>query len=107
MTKAIFSGVVCTAARIRSPSFSRSSSSVTTTISPRVKAVTACRTRDWDTVCSPDHAARLIEAVGGQEFRIGLTELGDSQPPQDRTRGSVVRLRAFEGADAEVVRESA
>ena len=33
--KAIFSGVQWTAATIRSPSFSRSSSSMTTTISPR------------------------------------------------------------------------
>ena len=36
--KAIFSGVQWIAATTRSPSFSRSSSSVTTTISPRAKA---------------------------------------------------------------------
>ncbi len=33
--KAIFSGVAASAAMMRSPSFSRSSSSTTTTISPR------------------------------------------------------------------------
>jgi hypothetical protein len=38
MMKAIFSGVQSDAATTRSPSFSRSSSSVTTTISPRAKA---------------------------------------------------------------------
>ena len=40
MMKAIFSGVHIEAATNRSPSFSRSSSSATTTISPRAKAVT-------------------------------------------------------------------
>ena len=39
--KAIFSGVAASAAMIRSPSFSRSSSSTTTTISPRPMAATA------------------------------------------------------------------
>jgi hypothetical protein len=38
MMNAILSGVACTAASARSPSFSRSLSSVTTTISPRAKA---------------------------------------------------------------------
>ena len=38
MMKAIFSVVQCWAAMMRSPSFSRSSSSVTTTISPRAMA---------------------------------------------------------------------
>jgi hypothetical protein len=38
MMKAIFSGVQREAATMRSPSFSRSSSSVTMTISPRAKA---------------------------------------------------------------------
>ena len=38
MMNAIFSGVQSEAATNRSPSFSRSSSSVTTTISPRAKA---------------------------------------------------------------------
>src|SRR6185295_13149256 len=42
MMKAIFSGVQCEPATNRSPSFSRSSSSVTTTISPRAKAAIAC-----------------------------------------------------------------
>ena len=41
MMKAIFSGVHSEAATNRSPSFSRSSSSATTTISPRAKAATA------------------------------------------------------------------
>jgi hypothetical protein len=41
MMKAIFSGVQSEAATMRSPSFSRSSSSVTTTISPWAKASTA------------------------------------------------------------------
>src|SRR5581483_8614491 len=38
---AIFSGVTCSAAMMRSPSFSRSSSSTTMTISPRPTAATA------------------------------------------------------------------
>ena len=42
--KAIFSGVQWTAATIRSPSFSRPSSSITTTISPRSKARMASTT---------------------------------------------------------------
>jgi hypothetical protein len=43
--KAIFSGVQWTAATIRSPSFSRPPSSVTTTISPASKARMASTTR--------------------------------------------------------------
>src|SRR3954452_10863315 len=39
--KAIFSGVIASAAMIRSPSFSRSASSTTITISPRATAATA------------------------------------------------------------------
>ena len=42
--KAIFSGVATSAAMIRSPSFSRSSSSTTTTISPRPTAAMASST---------------------------------------------------------------
>src|SRR5664280_1308142 len=42
--KAIFSGVTASAAMIRSPSFSRSSSSTTTTISPRATAAIALST---------------------------------------------------------------
>src|SRR5215207_9078602 len=38
---AIFSGVIASAAMIRSPSFSRSASSTTITISPRATAATA------------------------------------------------------------------
>ena len=45
MMKAIFSGVQSEAATNRSPSFSRSSSSVTTTISPLAKAATTASTR--------------------------------------------------------------
>ena len=41
MKNAIFSGVMASAAMIRSPSFSRSASSTTTTISPRAMAATA------------------------------------------------------------------
>ena len=44
MMNAIFSGVHIVAATNRSPSFSRSSSSDTTTISPRAKASTAAVT---------------------------------------------------------------
>ena len=44
MMKAIFSGVQSEAATMRSPSFSRSSSSVTMTISPLVKASMAAET---------------------------------------------------------------
>src|SRR6195952_3340039 len=49
MMKAIFSGVQREAATTRSPSFSRSSSSVTTTISPRAKASMASVTLEWGT----------------------------------------------------------
>ena len=45
MMKAIFSGVQSEAATNRSPSFSRSSSSVTTTISPWAKAASTSSTR--------------------------------------------------------------
>ena len=45
--KAIFSGVQSDAAQIRSPSFSRSPSSVTMTISPRAIASIASVT-EWD-----------------------------------------------------------
>ena len=45
--KAIFSGVQCTAATIRSPSFSRPSSSMTTTISPRSNARRASTVFFW------------------------------------------------------------
>jgi hypothetical protein len=45
MMNAIFSGEHSEAATKRSPSFSRSSSSVTTTISPRAKAAIAVSTR--------------------------------------------------------------
>ncbi len=47
MMKAIFSGVQSDAAQIRSPSFSRSPSSVTMTISPRATASIASVT-EWD-----------------------------------------------------------
>ena len=47
MMNAIFSGVHSDAATNRSPSFSRSSSSVTTTISPLPKAATIVSTRWW------------------------------------------------------------
>src|SRR5262245_24487285 len=47
MMNAIFSGVHSAAATNRSPSFSRSSSSVTTTISPRLKASITSPTRWW------------------------------------------------------------
>src|SRR5690349_21793274 len=47
MMNAIFSGVHIEAATNRSPSFSRSSSSVTTTISPALKAATTDSTRWW------------------------------------------------------------
>src|SRR6185437_10523342 len=47
MMKAIFSGVHSEAATKRSPSFSRSSSSVTTTISPLAKALIAASTLAW------------------------------------------------------------
>src|SRR6267142_5315751 len=47
MMKAIFSGVHIAAATNRSPSFSRSSSSATTTISPRAKAAMTASTSWW------------------------------------------------------------
>ena len=47
MMNAIFSGVQSEAATNRSPSFSRSSSSVTTTISPLAKALMAASTLLW------------------------------------------------------------
>ena len=47
MMNAIFSGVQSEAATNRSPSFSRSSSSVTTTISPLAKALIAASILLW------------------------------------------------------------
>ena len=61
MMNAIFSGVACTAAMIRSPSFSRSSSSVTTTISPRQRRRSLSRhARLRHATATP---ARSVEAV--------------------------------------------
>src|SRR6266571_1990616 len=101
MMNAIFSGVVCTAATIRSPSFSRSSSSVTTTISPRAKASMASRTLDWDTT-STLQPGRSCKTVGGEELRVGLAQFGDGEPPQYRARGAFPRGRRFEGSVAQI-----
>src|SRR3954470_3067876 len=59
--KAMFSGVAASAAMIRSPSFSRSSSSTTTTISPRPMASMA-----FSTVAN-GILALVLSVTGGQE----------------------------------------
>src|SRR5262245_28642465 len=64
MMKAIFSGVQSEAATNRSPSFSRSSSSVTTMISPRAKAATAASTRWWVSRTDTGLTCRLAERPG-------------------------------------------
>src|SRR5262245_43871339 len=57
MMKAIFSGVHIDAATKRSPSFSRSSSSVTTTIPPAANAASTASTRLWfPTTFGPLHS---------------------------------------------------
>ena len=64
--KAIFSGVANSAAMMRSPSFSRSASSTTTTISPRPKAATA------SSMAANGTAAQLVLSQ-----RTALDVLGD------------------------------
>src|SRR6478735_9413184 len=66
MMKAIFSGVQSEAATNRSPSFSRSSSSVTTMISPRAKAATAASTRSWDSSTDIPLHRWLLERPSGR-----------------------------------------
>src|ERR1700730_15914445 len=106
MMKAIFSAVVCTAPMIRSPSFSRSSSSVTTTISPRAKASMASRTLDWGNVSSL--LARCSgKAVGGEEIGVSHAQPGDSHTPSYATPGAFARLGCFEGSVAQIGGETA
>ena len=88
MMNAIFSGVHIEAATIMSPSFSRSSSSVTTTISPRANASMASVT-GWFMSCP-------FRAGGGLRRKsLGVTAPAvsatirsavsrDSQPPPSR-----------------------
>src|ERR1043166_4131937 len=61
MMKAIFSGVQSEAATNRSPSFSRSSSSVTTTISPRAKAAMTASTRSKLSITKEPSPDLLLE----------------------------------------------
>ncbi len=76
MMKAIFSGVHSEAATIRSPSFSRSSSSVTTTISPLAKASTASVT-----------AWAIAPSFGKRNSRKSL---GLTAPPVARAKRSAL-----------------
>ena len=69
MMKAIFSGVHSEAATNRSPSFSRSSSSVTTTISPRANAATAASTRSWDSRSPARCSWSFMETVAASSGR--------------------------------------
>ena len=78
MTNAIFSGVHSDAARTRSPSFSRSSSSVTTTISPRAMASIA-----WVTGCGMSFPL----SIGGASARKSL---GVTAPRVSTTMRSAV-----------------
>src|SRR5215207_7606631 len=71
MMNAIFSGVHSDAATNRSPSFSRSSSSVTTMISPRAKAATAISTRSWDSSTDILLHRWFLERPGGRFADLG------------------------------------
>ncbi len=97
MMNAIFSGVQSEAATTRSPSFSRSSSSVTTTISPRAKAAMASVTEQWGT--------GILESLGRTRIRAAIRPVRDgadsdpparrpSWPPQPARRGCRHRDRA-------------
>src|SRR5882757_4012424 len=71
MMNAIFSGVHNDAATNKSPSFSRSSSSVTTTISPRRNASMTAPTRCWDS--STTHITPL--AIWGVADLAAVTQI--------------------------------
>ena len=81
MMKAIFSVVHSEAATIRSPSFSRSSSSVTTTISPRAKAWMAS-------------ATGLSMSIPMRRRRAGAEKIVRASPRRASRRRSVRRSRA-------------
>src|SRR3954447_24011927 len=78
---AIFSGVANSAAMIRSPSFSRSSSSTTTTISPRAMAATAS---SIGAKPMSDKTLPLEEAfdVLGGEIHLEVDQVADALVPE-------------------------
>src|SRR5690349_22429555 len=93
MMNAIFSGVQSDAATKRSPSFSRSSSSVTTTISPLRKASIAAETRSTISFMavpqlgnSADQTVEQTFAVCRAQKRVGGV-LGVRHQPQDVALG--------------------
>src|SRR5579885_1914921 len=85
---------------MRSPSFSRSSSSVTTMISPAANASIALRIRDCDTLF-PLHTPRLNKAVGGEKSRIRQPQPRERQSPQNSAGPRRPLRRILEGADAQ------
>src|SRR4030088_572591 len=73
--KAIFSGVHSDAAQIRSPSFSRSPSSVTMTISPRAIASIASVT-EWDIAATSSSLVAPLPMMTNYGGALRLTTLG-------------------------------
>src|SRR4051812_20527785 len=111
--KAIFSGVAASAAMIRSPSFSRSSSSTTTTISPRPMAATASSMRPNGVSATPglqqlldvlghhidlqvDPVARVLAAEGGDGR--GVRDDGDGEPVVEDVDGREAHAVDGDGA---------
>ena len=97
MMNAIFSGVACTAARIRSPSFSRSSSSVTTTISPAAKASIASRTLDWGNGSSP-RKPPARQSRWRRENSGSHAQPGNRHPPQNSAGAAYRAFGEFSNA---------
>src|SRR6185437_5613142 len=75
MMNAIFSGVQSEAATNRSPSFSRSSSSATMTISPRAKAATTAWIRCW--AASISSRSQIIMALALRRRKRPCRRLAD------------------------------
>src|SRR5215212_1763850 len=84
---AMASGVANSAAMMRSPSFSRSSSSTTTTISPRATAAIASSTLAKGT--SPTLPAQQPFDVLGGHVGLEVDPVADGPPAQRRDLGGV------------------
>src|SRR5437763_7295941 len=87
--KAMFSGVAASAAMMRSPSFSRSSSSTTTTISPLAMAAMAFSTLANPIACLPLPSGQQLLDVFGDQVDLQVDPVPRSLDPQRRHLGGV------------------
>src|SRR5262249_2222665 len=113
MMNAIFSGVQSEAATNRSPSFSRSSSSVTTTISPLANDATTDSTRLWVSASTVLSTSRPLEGPFRALAHLGaLTQIMVGNPARhhglaDRHRPDAdARIVPSLGADLGLVAEA-